>query len=133
MYWIEVSLYDAEKLYCREENIKLRKVFPEQAEVATISRYAVIPIIIDNDSTWEALIVDGGTGNLAFFNVPDYMKWDLKKTGKNIYQYLPKEVNVSRSFIGIPRISKGFTKGGWVFDSATGSILYIDKIDDGDD
>jgi len=131
LYWIEVDQKNPKKLYCRKEHkLKLLDVFPEKSEIMAPYRFVMIPVLIDNDSTWHVFIIDVGTGAMALYNVHDYKNTELKRVEENLYKYLPKDTVGSRFFTAVPQILKGFTKGAWLFDSATGNVLFLDRIDD---
>ena len=133
LYWLEVETKKPKKLYCRKEHkIHLFDVFPSEAEVITPYRFVLVPILIDNDSTWHVLIVDVGSGKMAIFNVHDYKMLELRKGKKsiNLYEYLPKETTHTRIITALPKILKGNTNGAWFFDSASGQTLFLNHIDD---
>jgi len=128
MYWIEIDIKDDKELFCRKENINLGKIFPKNAMTSNYKRFVIIPILINGDSTWQALIIDLLSGKTAIFNVHDYKEWDFKSIDKNINNFVKIEPDSQNNITEVQMIDKGFTKGAWLFNFPKGEITYINNI-----
>lgn len=112
----------------------LVRSFPKNPSVPFIHRFATIPVTDRSGATDSALIIDVGSGAMAMIeNLGKPSKTRLIGVNRSIYEVLPKEVGEPRNIAGIPRInSNAATEGGWLLDSASAEILFLDKIHDPD-
>jgi hypothetical protein len=107
-------------------------VFPRDTAVQTPHRFVIVPITSGSGATVRALIVDVGSGTIAHIdNVRNTKKMSLKLSSQNIYSRLRKDVARPRVITAVPKVaSSGATEGAWLFDSVTGTILFLDGLAD---
>jgi hypothetical protein len=55
----------------------------------------------------------------------------LQRLRPDVYSALPKDVGRPRVIAAVPKVrASGATEGAWIFDSASGQVLYLDGLDD---
>ncbi len=105
--------------------------FPREAAVATPQRFVAVPVTAASGATEKVLIIDVGSGALAFLEkVRNSKKISIEEINANIYDHMTRNVARPRVITAVPKLdSSGATEGAWLFDSVTGKIIFIDKID----
>jgi hypothetical protein len=83
-------------------------------------------------ATRGVLIIDAGSGGLAVLdNVLKPDRVQLQRLRPDVYSALPKDVGRPRVIAAVPKVrASGATEGAWIFDSASGQVLYLDGLDD---
>jgi len=112
--------------------INLFDHFPHQAAVKTPRRFVPVPLFNGSGATQDVLILDTGTGAMAVLKgALQPRKAKVQPVRKNLYDHLPAGVGRPRVWTAVPKVAgNGATEGAWIFDSATGEVLYLDSIDD---
>ncbi|MCP4895332.1 MAG: hypothetical protein GY906_00015, partial [bacterium] len=120
-----------EQLTSTPNKINLLSTFPASPDVRSPQRFVLIPVASGSGATDEVLIVDVGSGQMAVLKdvrKPDKMR--IQRSNQSIYRYLPKNVSRPRVIAAVPKVKgTGATEGAWLFDSASGEVLFLDNLD----
>jgi hypothetical protein len=103
---------------------------PREATVETPHRLVPVPITSSSGETDAAIIVDVGSGRMVVLkNLLEPSRVLLVGVDRTIYEKLPAEVARPRVITAVSKVdSSGATRGAWLFDSVTGSIVYLESL-----
>lgn len=104
--------------------------FPAEPVVPAPQRFVLVPGFSDNGATDSVFILDAGSGRMAVLkNVRQNGRIRLDGSGQNLYSHLPESDGRPRVLAAVPKVgASGTTDGAWVFDSASGEVLFLEKI-----
>jgi len=120
------------QLTVRTLSLNIVEAFPQRPKVLSPQRFLPIPITDRSGATSSALIVDVGSGALALLdNIRKPSKIRMIGIKGSIYDVLKEDVGRPRTITAVPKIDDtGATEAAWLFDSATGTILFINNLQD---
>lgn len=120
-----------ERLTITPMQLNLLRYFPTSPDVKTPQRFVLIPITSGNGATDKVLVVDVGSGQMAILrDVRKPKKMRIQRSNQNLYSHLPKNVGRPRVIAAVPKVAgSGATEGAWLFDSASGEVLFLDNLD----
>jgi hypothetical protein len=123
------------QLTVRTLSLNLTSAFRKNPKVASTRRFVPVPITDRSGATTSALIVDVGTGTLALLdNVDNPSRIRPIGLKGSIYDVLPENVERPRTITAVPKINdSGITKAAWLFDSASGDIVFVKHLQDPQD
>ena len=112
------------------QEIDLFQFFPETPTIPTPQRFVLVPGFSGNGATDSVFILDAGSGRMAVLkNVRKGGTMRLDGSDQNLYSHLPESDGRPRVLAAVPKVgASGTTDGAWVFDSATGEVLFLEKI-----
>ena len=112
--------------------VDLFEVFPSTPSVAAARRFELVPVYAGSGATRQVLVIDAGTGALALLDeVHKPHRVQLQRLRPNIYSALPRDVGRKRVIAAVPKVrASGATEGAWIFDAATGEVLFLADLDD---
>lgn len=118
------------QLTVRTLSLNIVQAFPQNPKVRSPQRFLPIPITDRSGATSSALIVDVGSGALALLdNVRKPSQIRMIGIKGSIYDVLQEDVGRPRTITAAPKIDDtGATEAAWLFDSATGAILFINDL-----
>jgi hypothetical protein len=120
------------QLTVRTLSLNLTSVFRKNPKAASTRRFVPVPITDRSGATTSALIVDVGTGTLALLDdVDDPSRIRPIGLKGSIYDVLPENVERPRTITAVPKVNDaGITKAAWLFDSATGDVVFVKHLQD---
>ncbi|HPR64203.1 MAG TPA: hypothetical protein PK014_08260 [Thermoanaerobaculia bacterium] len=130
LYYVGDVERDSDILSVRKYRISLFDFFPRDTAVASPRRFVLIPVFGSGGATDHVFVVDVGSGKMALINdVRKPNRTRVQITPRNIYDWFPAQVGGPRVMTAVPKVKgNGETEGAWLFDSATGQILYLEEI-----
>jgi hypothetical protein len=131
LYRLSGLLKGARKVTWAKERTRLLDLFPYQPEVPVTARFLPIPLFSGSDATNNILVVDAATGRLGLIRgVRDPKSMSLRALPGNLYELLPRDVGRPRTLAAVPKVSdSGATEGAWIFDSATGQVIFVEGLE----
>ncbi len=112
------------------QEVDLFQFFPVTPTTPTPQRFVLIPGFSGNGATDSVFILDAGSGRMAVLkNVRKRGGMRLDGSGQNLFSHLPESDGRPRVLAAAPKVgASGTTNGAWVFDSASGEVLFLENI-----
>ena len=122
----------AAQLTAQTLRYNLVSTFPTDAPVVTPIRFVPVPIATRSGSIDSALVIDVASGAMTVLkDLSKPSKVRLVSVSRSVYGLLPANVGRPRTLTAVPKVSdKGTTRGAWLFDSATDTILFLNGLQD---
>ncbi len=114
----------------RSPEIVLSKDLTAESMNPSTQRFVPVPLQNDEITTYAILIVDVGTGNLAIVDGLRNPKPQVRVLSQNLYGSISGglRTDVWRHFAAADANgADGATRGAWVLDSLTGTLVYVDS------
>ena len=78
-----------------------------------------------------SIVREASTGAEVLEHLRDPQRTRIVSLAPNLYDRLPENVTRPRVVTAVEKItSSGETEGAWLFDSVTGSIVYLDGLNE---
>ncbi len=110
--------------------IDLFGFFPASPAQSAPERFVLVPGFSDNGATDSVFILDAASGRMAVLkNIRRGGELRLDGSSKSLQSHLPEHNGSPRVLTAVPKVgASGTTNGAWVFDSASGEVLYLENI-----
>ena len=114
-------------LMTRTLPVNLLRSFPEGSGGSGSQRFVPVPITDRNGATESILIIDADSGGMAFLeDFRDTSRARLVGARGSVFDLLRIEPGRRKALAAAPKIDDtGITEGVWVFEPATGEIVFL--------
>lgn len=129
---VDLAQSQLSRLSARTFDLDLNEAFASDAYNPSPTRFVLVSLHAAGPSTTRLLVIDTSTGKLAYLDGLEGTTAQLAFLAPNLYQALrPGLGDVTRVLTPIPdQGTSGRTEGVWLIDSQSGSIVYIDDVQD---
>ena len=129
---VDLAQSQPSRLSARTFALDLNEAFAAEAYNPSPTRFVLVSLNVAGPSTTRLLIIDTSTGKLAYLDGLEGNVAQLAFLPPNLYQTLrPGLGDVTRVLTPIPdQGTSGRTEGIWLIDSQSGSLVYIDDVQD---
>lgn len=129
---VDLAQSQPSRLSARTFGLDLNEAFASDAYNPSPTRFVLVSLNVAGPSTTRLLVIDTSTGRLAYLDGLEGTAARLSHLPPNLYDVLrPGLGDVTRVLTPIPdQGPSGLTEGVWLIDSQSGSLLYLDNVQD---